>query len=427
MALAFLAPSAWAGDWIVDDDGGPGVDFSDIQSAIQVAAPGDTILVRAGSYGPFVIDAKAITLTREGTGSVLVTGTSEVRNITAPAAVQLDGIEMERGRPALHLENNAGPVWLSDCLVREFTADYNFWGDMALDCDNSADVGMIRCTVIGERGGDGFDIGFSDDGGRGGNAIRATTSTLRLYDCTLEGGSGGNAYQSEDEPGAGAAALQLASGSQAFISTSELSGGLHGSPYTGCAAPLTSYSNSTARHFRSLFSASDCTLQPPVGLPESDTTAFCFGTPNACPCCNGGSGGAGCSNSYGHGGGQLYLTGNASVSADTITLRHAGLSSGKPLLYFQGTLGVANGLGAPLGDGLLCAGASIIRLATRLSSGGEDAYGFSVASDPLISVRGQVPAIGATRFYQVWYRDPAAACGAGNFNLSNGLLVPWKP
>jgi len=74
-----------------------------------------------------------------------------------------------------------------------------------------------------------------------------------------------------------------------------------------------------------------------------------------------------------------------------------------------------------------CAGVSITRLAVRISSGGEDAYGFDVPTDPSLSVRGHIPAAGGTRFYQVWYRDPNAACGQGAFNLSNGIEIPWKP
>ena len=42
--------------WIVDDDGGVGVDFTDIQPAVSAAAPGDSVLVREGSYRPFSVD-----------------------------------------------------------------------------------------------------------------------------------------------------------------------------------------------------------------------------------------------------------------------------------------------------------------------------------------------------------------------------------
>jgi hypothetical protein len=38
-----------------------------------------------------------------------------------------------------------------------------------------------------------------------------------------------------------------------------------------------------------------------------------------------------------------------------------------------------------------------------------------------------VPAIGGTRYYQAWYRDPASFCTSGNYNLSNAIAVEWLP
>lgn len=36
--------------WVVDDDGGAGVDYTTIQAAADAASAGDTIEVRGGSY-----------------------------------------------------------------------------------------------------------------------------------------------------------------------------------------------------------------------------------------------------------------------------------------------------------------------------------------------------------------------------------------
>lgn len=45
--------------------------------------------------------------------------------------------------------------------------------------------------------------------------------------------------------------------------------------------------------------------------------------------------------------------------------------------------------------------------------------------DPSISsVTGVVPGSGATRRYQLYYRDPAGPCGA-TFNFSNGVEIVW--
>lgn len=55
-ALALLSATASAGTWIVDDDGGPGVDFTSIAGAVAAAAPGDLILVKPGAYGTFWVN-----------------------------------------------------------------------------------------------------------------------------------------------------------------------------------------------------------------------------------------------------------------------------------------------------------------------------------------------------------------------------------
>ena len=37
--------------WVVDDQAGPGVDFTTIQAAVDAADAGDTIVIGAGQYG----------------------------------------------------------------------------------------------------------------------------------------------------------------------------------------------------------------------------------------------------------------------------------------------------------------------------------------------------------------------------------------
>ena len=51
LAFAVSATSPAADTWIVDDDGGPGIDFVDIQSAVEAAAPGDLVRVLATGRG----------------------------------------------------------------------------------------------------------------------------------------------------------------------------------------------------------------------------------------------------------------------------------------------------------------------------------------------------------------------------------------
>ena len=88
-------------------------------------------------------------------------------------------------------------------------------------------------------------------------------------------------------------------------------------------------------------------------------------------------------------------------------------------LYFQGTAQ----LNVMFGDGLRCAGGSILRLGTKQNASGTSQY--PAAGDPPISVRGAIPANGGLRTYQCWYRNAANFCTAATFNLTNGVEIVW--
>ncbi len=55
LLLAASSPVCWATTWIVDDDGGAGVDFTDLPPAVAAAQPGDTILVHEVSYSGAIV------------------------------------------------------------------------------------------------------------------------------------------------------------------------------------------------------------------------------------------------------------------------------------------------------------------------------------------------------------------------------------
>jgi hypothetical protein len=162
-----------------------------------------------------------------------------------------------------------------------------------------------------------------------------------------------------------------------------------------------------------------------IGVPS------CFGDgsgPLLCPCDPGQSGnpGEGCANSTGRGA-QLGASGIASVSNNQVLVRAEGLPASTSGLFFQGRVQRNGGNGAMFGDGLLCTTSGVIRLATRTASAGVVQYGFGIAGDVLVSVRGQVPGAGGTRHCRTWYRNAAAFCTASTFDLSNGLTLQWQP
>jgi len=159
---------------------------------------------------------------------------------------------------------------------------------------------------------------------------------------------------------------------------------------------------------------------------DAPGTDFCFGNSVVvtCPCGNSGAAGNGCASSINPAGANLIATGSGSVSSDSVVLTGSGMPNGSAL-YFQGTAQVAGGFGAPFGDGLRCAGGSVLRLGTKTNAGGTSQY--PELGDLSVSVKGAVPPAGGTRIYQTWYRNAAAFCTVSTFNLTNGVEITWQP
>ncbi|MBK7876996.1 MAG: hypothetical protein IPJ77_14835 [Planctomycetes bacterium] len=152
--------------------------------------------------------------------------------------------------------------------------------------------------------------------------------------------------------------------------------------------------------------------------------SFCAGDGSAgvpCPCAAG-SLGNGCPNSVFPGGANLSATGNASVANDTLVLIGTGMPNAN-VLYFQGESTVAAFV---IDDGIMCTGAPVIRLGTKLNAANASQY--PVAGDQAVSIRGSIPAAaGVTRIYQAFYRNAANFCTPATSNRTNALSVLWLP
>ena len=73
-AIIVITPAA-ARTWYVDDDGGPGIDFTDIRAATldnTDLSSGDTVFVYNGTYGWFAIEMANIKVIGEGADVVTV-------------------------------------------------------------------------------------------------------------------------------------------------------------------------------------------------------------------------------------------------------------------------------------------------------------------------------------------------------------------
>jgi plastocyanin len=151
---------------------------------------------------------------------------------------------------------------------------------------------------------------------------------------------------------------------------------------------------------------------------------FCSGDGSgaACPCGAAGPAGSGCPNSVGSAA-RLRASGTASASADSLKLWVSGAPEGSTVLFFQGDGTLNGGAGAAFGEGLRCAGGSLVRLGQKTQS-----FGWARYPDPgdvPVSQRGFAQP-GTTRHYQVWYQDSPGVCGPPAPNLSNGVTVTWQ-
>ena len=155
---------------------------------------------------------------------------------------------------------------------------------------------------------------------------------------------------------------------------------------------------------------------------------FCFpnGDTMACPCGNAPSGpGRGCNNSANTGGGVLSATG--SPETDTVTFQATQMKPTTSCAFLQGS--GLNMNGVAFGDGIRCLSGMLKRLYTKSAT-----TGFAFApqgGDPSVKTRsaalGDVIQPGSTRWYQVWYRDPAnyACSSPATSNATSGIVIDW--
>jgi hypothetical protein len=151
-----LVAGAEAGTWHVGPAAGPGVDFTDIQSAVDAASEGDTIEIDAGTYlDPVVIDGKSVTL--QGFKNAVISssiltalpqGQLIVRNLAAGQAVHLRNMQVIRltgsQGDAVLFENNLGRIWAEEFYVTNLEG-------RAIVIEDSLDVLLTETFATAER------------------------------------------------------------------------------------------------------------------------------------------------------------------------------------------------------------------------------------------------------------------------------------
>ena len=117
--------------WVVDDTPGPGVDFTSIAAGVAAAANGDTLLVMPGSYGPFQVSGKALSIVGDGSATTFVqlpssypsTNYVVIQGVPAGTSFRVSGLSIRRDMPGFASQRfavvgsaAAGSVTLSDVI-----------------------------------------------------------------------------------------------------------------------------------------------------------------------------------------------------------------------------------------------------------------------------------------------------------------------
>jgi hypothetical protein len=152
----------------------------------------------------------------------------------------------------------------------------------------------------------------------------------------------------------------------------------------------------------------------------------------ACPCGNPQlPAGAvkGCNNSSATGGAVLTAGGLALLSADTVVFTTSGEKPTATSVVLQGDALI--GSGTTFGQGVRCAGGTLVRLYTKTAASGSIVA--PSAGDPTVSARsaalGDTIVAGQTRWYLVYYRDPNVLGGcpvSSTFNATQGQAIAWQ-
>jgi hypothetical protein len=174
--------------WLVDDDGGPGVRFTDIPPAIVEVPAGDTLLVRNGKYSGFLLEKSLIILADSGHHPAMFNyEDSTIAHIPAGGSVVISGFSMAISN-CLRVSDCQGSVVIDDCEIDGSTSD------PALTIQDCSMVSLSRLHVTGEYVGSWTSYPFEE-------GARFRNSTVIVSECLFEGGEGMDEWGDDAYPG----------------------------------------------------------------------------------------------------------------------------------------------------------------------------------------------------------------------------------
>lgn len=234
--VAVLAHVAAATTYTVDATGGPGSQFTDIQAAVSIAAPGDSILVRAGTYSSFTV-ARGMNI-RGISEFAIVNGTVVVAGIPAGERVVLGHLYPAQ----VTLDSCSGPIYaevlsstrvsIRNCLDVRFVSVFVVAPQGPAVC--GLEVENSRVELLG-----GSIVGSSSPSApapfqNGGEALHATAqSRIHSIFTTFRGGNSAVNFTAASSSGSGGSGLILDGASSLRMHA----GGVHVGVPGSCIAP----------------------------------------------------------------------------------------------------------------------------------------------------------------------------------------------
>jgi len=210
LALAVFASAVTAQTFVVDIAGGPGANFTNLQTAIDTVPDGAVLLIRPGNYPYVQITGKGLSLLATAPGvnlGALFADPIVVQNLRATQALTLRGLRIlyGGGQAMIDVHQCAGPVLIDDFdFDRTVNGTSNLFPiGIAIDTCAQVTVRNSRilayeaisafyssvvienCELIGQ---DAFDAGHASI--IAGTAVSTGSSDVTFARCQVRGGNG---------------------------------------------------------------------------------------------------------------------------------------------------------------------------------------------------------------------------------------------
>ncbi|HTF90956.1 MAG TPA: right-handed parallel beta-helix repeat-containing protein [Planctomycetota bacterium] len=201
IASTLCASQAWAQVVIAErPQVGP---FTTLQTAVDAALEGESLLAAPGNYASFIVDGKSVNLFVTGNGDALITGQVRVKNLATAQTVVLSRLKVKAAvaqqnqPPVLEIQNVTGHLRVQDSSFEGTSFPlfvYVGYAGTGARIESSLNVVFSSCTI---KGGTASGNYFGEPSVDGGIGVDSVNSSVALYDCTVQGGNGSE----ESSPG----------------------------------------------------------------------------------------------------------------------------------------------------------------------------------------------------------------------------------